>query len=93
MKYEFQKEFFVVYDLDTKDGKLFHLWTNLIHFLTDEVMKGNCRIIYDEDSERIWRAPKSYAECFDTLWNVESLDDLNEILEDLWWVQLVHFED
>lgn len=89
MKYEFQKEFFVVYDLDTKDGKLFHLWTNLIHFLTDEVMKGNCRIIYDGE----WRAPKSYAECFDTLWNVESLDDLNEILEDLYRVQLVHFED
>jgi len=90
MKYEFQKEFFVVYDLDTKNGKLFHLWTNLIHFLTDEVMKGSCRIIYDGDC---WRMPKSYAECFDTLWNVESLDDLNEILEDLYRVQLVHFED
>lgn len=92
MKYEFQKDFFLVYNINTKDRKLFHLWSNVVRFLVEELMKNDYWIIYDEDNSD-WRAPKNSEECFDFLFYVENLYDLNDVLEDLWQVQLVRFAD
>ena len=100
MKYNFQKEFFLVQDKDTGTTKLFRQWWSVVNFLTDEIMKYGYHIIYDEaetDSNFTWmsnwRAPKDREECFNLLFNIENTMDLNNILEDLWHIELVEFSD
>lgn len=100
MKYNFQKDFFLVRDDDTGTTKLFHLWWNVVNFLTNEIMKYGYHIIYDETEANSnftwmenWRAPKNREECFNLLFNVENTSDLNDILEDLWYTELIEFSD
>ena len=90
MTYNFQKEFFLVHDLDTEENKLFHLWNNVVLFLTDEIMRNGYYIILDETE---WRAPKNREECFDLLFNMKNTEDLNDFLERLWYVELIEFSD
>ena len=100
MIYDFQKEFFLVRDTDTgfSTTKLFHRWQSVVDFLTDEIMEHGYHIIYDDkDDEFIgmadWRPPKDREECFNFLFNVKDIRDLNDILEDLWQVELIKFSD
>jgi len=90
MEHETQKEFFLVRDEDTGETKLFRLWRNVVNFLTDDIMKNEYHIIYDEAD---WRAPKNREECFNLLFNVLTIYDLNDILEDLWHVEYIEFSD
>ena len=93
-----QKEFFLVRNVDTDATKCFHLWRSVVDFLTDDIMeKGYC-IIYDESDPDTswlsdWRAPKNREECFNLLFNVEDIMDLNSILEDLWHTEIIEFSD
>jgi hypothetical protein len=99
MKYNFQKEFFLVRDDDTGTTKLFRQWWSVVNFLTDEIMKYNYHIIYDETkgisftAMAAWRAPKNREECFNLLFNIENIRDLNSLVEDLWHIELVEFSD
>lgn len=92
MKYNFQKEFFLVRDNHTSTIKLFHLWWSVVDFLTDDIMKYGYHIIYDE-TENNRRMPKNREECFNLLFNIENTKDLNDILEDLWHIELIEFSD
>jgi len=100
MEHETQKEFFLVRDEDTGETKLFRLWRNVVNFLTDDIMKNEYHIIYDEAGAdpnftwmADWRAPKNREECFNLLFNVLTIYDLNDILEDLWHVEYIEFSD
>jgi hypothetical protein len=96
MIYNFQKEFFLVRDDDTGTTKLFHRWQSVVDFLTDEIMKYGYHIIYDDDGligMTDWRPPKDREECFNFLFNVKNIRDLNNILEDLWHTELIKFSD
>ena len=99
MKYNFQKEFFLVRDDDTGTTKLFRHWWRVVDFLTDEIMKYNYHIIYDKTtaisftSMAAWRAPENREECFNLLFNIENIKDLNYLVEDLWHIELVEFSD
>lgn len=100
MKYDFQQQFFLVHDEDTGDTKLFRHWWSVVNFLTDDIMKYGYRIIYDEnyiDPTFQWfsnyRTPINREECFNYLFNVESIDELNEILEDVWHIEIIKFSD
>lgn len=94
MKYNFQKDFFLVCDDDTGETKLFRRWQSVVDFLTDEIMQYRYDIIYDDCSGMLdWRPPKDREECFDLLFNVKDIRELNDILEDLWYVELVEFSD
>ena len=79
MKYNFQKEFFLVRNDDTGTTKLFHRWWSVVDFLTDDIMKYG----YHKNRE----------ECFNLLFNVENTKDLNDILKDLWHIELIEFSD
>lgn len=99
MKYEFQKDFFLVRDDDTGETKLFRLWLDVVNYLTDDIMRHGYHIILDDESDdnftwfSKWRAPKDREECFNLLFNMESIRDLNDILEDLWHTELIQFSD
>lgn len=94
-----QKEFFLVRDDDTGDTKLFHHWESVVNFLTDDIMKYGYNIIFQEDKENnfTWftnyREPKDREECFNILNNMETLAELNDLLEDLWYIELIEFSD
>ena len=96
MIYDFQKDFFLVCDDDTGTTKLFRHWWNVVNFLTDEIMKNEYHIIYDENAKGMdfgWRPPKDRKECFDFLYNIKNVRELNDILEDLWHTELIEFSD
>lgn len=100
MKYNYQKEFFLLRDDSDGTTKLFHNWWNVVDFLTDDIMASGYRIIPDETNTNFnftwiteWRAPKDRAECFNLLSNMEDLIDLNNLLEDLWHTELIEFSD
>ena len=92
-----QKEFFLVRDDDTGDTKLFHHWESVVNFLTDDIMKYEYNIILQDDEDFPWvsnyRAPKDREECFNILNNVETLAELNDLLEALWYIELIEFSD
>lgn len=94
-----QKEFFLVRDEDTGTTKLFHHWKSVVNFLTDEIMRYGYNIIFQEDKENhfTWlsnyRAPKDHEECFNILNDMETLAELNDLLEDLWYIELIEFSD
>lgn len=100
MKHETQKKFFLVRNEDTGDTKLFRHWRSVVNFLTDDIMKKEYHIIYEEtktDSNFTWiaewRAPKNREECFNLLFNVLTIEDLNDILENLWHTEYIEFSD
>lgn len=86
-----QKEFFLVRD-DTDITKLFHRWESVVSFLTDDIMRYGYHII-PQDEENRFTAPKDREECFNVLNDVKSLTDLNALLEDLWYIELIEFSD
>lgn len=92
-----QKEFFLVRDDDTGDTKLFHNWESVVNFLTDDIMKYEYNIILQDDENFTWassyRAPKDREECFNFLNDMETLAELNDLLGDLWYIELIEFSD
>lgn len=86
-----QKEFFLVRD-DTDITKLFHHWESVVNFLTDDIMRYGYHII-SQDEENHFTAPKDREECFNVLNDVKSLTELNALLEDLWYIELIEFSD
>lgn len=92
-----QKEFFLVRDDDTGDTKLFHHWRSVVNFLADEVMKYGYHIIHDGEGDGTWgsdwREPKDREECLDILNNVKSLSEMNELVIDLCYIDLIEFSD
>lgn len=94
-----QKEFFLVRDVDTGDAKLFHHWESVVNFLTDEIMRYGYNIIFQEDKENhfTWlsnyRAPKDREECLKILNDIKAFEELNDLLADLWYIELIEFSD
>lgn len=92
-----EKEFFLVRDDDTGDTKLFHHWESVVNFLTDDIMAYGYNIILQNDEDFTWlssyREPKDREECLNILNNVKTLGELNELLEDLWYTELIEFSD
>lgn len=100
MNYNFQKDFFLVHDDDTGETKLFRHWRSVVEFLTDDIMKNGYNIFYDNEGADPnfpwmgdWRAPKDREECFNLLFNVENMGELNDILENFWHTELIQFSD
>ena len=100
MQYDHQREFFLVRDDNTGTTKVFHRWWNVVDFLTDDIMKNRYNIFYDEAGTDPnlpwmagWRPPKDREECFNFLFSVKNITELNDILEDLWHTELVEFSD
>ena len=92
-----QKEFFLVRDDDTGDTKLFHHWESVVNFLTDDIMRYEYHIILQNDEDFTWlsnyRAPKDREECLKILNDTETLAELNDLLTDLWYIELIKFSD
>lgn len=97
MTYNFHKEFFLVRDEVDGITKLFHRWHSVVEFLTDDIMKNGYNIIFDGDENDYdfgeWREPKDREECFNLLFNLNNIQDLNDYLEDLYHTELIEFSD
>ena len=93
-----QKEFFLVRD-DTSIVKLFHHWKSVVNYLTDDIMRYGYNIILKDGEENnftwlsSYRAPKDREECFNILNEVKTLTELNVLLTDLWYIELIEFSD
>lgn len=92
MTYDFHNEFFLVRDEWKGTVTLFHRWWSVVDFLTDDVMTVGRPVIFDED-ENEWRAPKDREECFNLLFNLKDIGDLNDLFVDIWYIDLVRFSD
>lgn len=94
-----QKEFFVVRDDDTGTTKLFHHWESVVNYLTDDIMRYGYNIILQDNEENHFgwlsdcRAPKDREECFNILNGVKTLTELNDLLTEYWYIELIEFSD
>ena len=93
-----EKEFFLVHNEDTGKNTLFHHWVSVINSITNVIMQNGYCIIHDPEDNNIawfshWRPPKDREECFNLLFNVKDIGELNELLVELYYIELIEFSD
>jgi hypothetical protein len=98
MLYDFQREFFLVTDDDTGEHKLFKMWRDTVEYIARKLFDWQAQVIFEEYANTAfgsgdYRAPKSYEEMFDYLYEEEHLANVNDICEGYFFLEKIEFSD